>query len=87
LKKTGIHNDDSDALRNCIGSDSAYIGMIGSSTKVAKMHSNFIENGWATEDQWSSVHAPIGLEIHSQSVEEIAVSIAAQLILERNRVK
>jgi xanthine dehydrogenase accessory factor len=81
------HNDDSEALRSCIGSDSAYIGMIGSRTKIAKMHSNFIEKGWATENQWSSIYAPVGLEINSQSVEEIAVSIAAQLVKERNSVK
>ena len=31
------------------------------------------------------VHAPIGLDIHSETPEEIAVSIAAQLIKERRR--
>ncbi|MBA4322258.1 MAG: xanthine dehydrogenase, partial [Odoribacter sp.] len=51
---------------------------------IAKMHRNFIENGWATEEQWSAIHAPVGLDILSKTVEEIAVSIAAQLILVRN---
>jgi len=41
----------------------------------------------ATADQWDKVHAPVGLEIKSQTVEEIAVSIAAQLILVRNSRK
>ena len=27
------------------------------------MHSDFIEKGWATEDQWSRINAPIGLDI------------------------
>lgn len=81
------HNDDSEALRNCITGEAAYIGMIGSRTKIEKMHRNFIGNGWATEEQWSFIHAPVGLEIYSQSVEEIAVSIAAELVLERNRKK
>ena len=46
------HKDDGKALKACIGSDAAYIGMIGSKTKVALMHREFIDNGWATEDQW-----------------------------------
>jgi xanthine dehydrogenase accessory factor len=78
------HDDDANALKPCIGSDAAYIGMIGSKKKIAKMHQNFIQNGWATEKQWSSLHAPVGIDILSQTVEEIAVSIAAQLILVRN---
>lgn len=81
------HNDDSEALKGCIGSRAKYIGMIGSKTKVAKMRNNFITNVWATGEQWDSIHAPVGLEINSQSVEEIAISIAAQLVLERNRLK
>lgn len=79
------HNDDSNALQACIDSNAAYIGMIGSKTKVEKMKRNFIVNGWATPEQWDSIHSPIGLEIGSQSVEEIAVSIAAELVLVRNR--
>ncbi|MGZ7066572.1 MAG: XdhC family protein, partial [Candidatus Aminicenantales bacterium] len=36
--------------------------------------------GWATEEEWGRVRAPIGLEIGSKTVEEIAVSIAAELV-------
>jgi xanthine dehydrogenase accessory factor len=81
------HKDDADALRPCIGSDLAYTGMIGSRTKIASMKASFIGNGWATPGQWDNVHTPIGLEINSQTVEEIAISIAAQLVLVRNSVK
>jgi xanthine dehydrogenase accessory factor len=58
--------------------------MIGSKVKVAKMHTEFIQKKWATEDQWSRIYTPIGLDIRSKTVEEIAVSIAAQLIQVRN---
>ena len=58
--------------------------MIGSKKKVSAMRINFIENGWATNAQWDQIHAPVGLPIKSQTVEEIAVSIAAELILVRN---
>lgn len=78
------HKDDADALRSCMGSDLAYVGMIGSRKKIEAMRTDFIEKGWATPEHWSAVHTPIGLEINSQTVEEIAVSIAAELILVKN---
>jgi xanthine dehydrogenase accessory factor len=78
------HKDDAEALKHCIGSDLAYTGMIGSKNKIASMRDNFIKNGWATLKQWETVYTPIGLEIGSRTVEEIAISIAAQLVLVRN---
>jgi len=78
------HRDDGNALKACIGSDAAYIGMIGSKTKVSLMHIEFIDKGWATEEQWCRIFAPIGLDIKSKTVEEIAISIAAQLIQIKN---
>jgi xanthine dehydrogenase accessory factor len=81
------HNDDAMALKHCIGSRAAYVGMIGSRTKIEKMHRNFVESGLATEEQWSVIHAPIGIEINSKTVEEIAISIAAELVMVRNRGK
>ena len=81
------HREDANALRACIGSDVAYIGMIGSRNKISEMHKEFIENKWATQEQWTRIFAPVGVEINSKSVEEIAVSIAAQLVQVRNREK
>lgn len=78
------HKDDANALRACIASNAAYIGMIGSRKKVALMRNDFIENGWSTEKQWNKINAPIGLDINSRTIEEIAVSIAAQLVQVRN---
>ena len=77
------HSHDADALKPCIGSAAAYTGMMGSRVKVAKMHEEFISKGWATEEQWARICTPIGIEIGSVTVEEIAVSIAAQLIISR----
>jgi len=78
------HKNDADALRSCIGSEAGYIGMIGSKNKIALMRTSFIEKGWCTPDQWQRVFAPVGLDIHSETVQEIAVSIAAQLIKVKN---
>ncbi len=78
------HKDDASALRPCIGRNLAYTGMIGSKNKISAMRISFIENGYATYAQWDKIHAPVGLAIKSQTVEEIAVSIAAELVLVRN---
>ncbi len=81
------HTHDGEALRACIGSDAAYIGMIGSTHKVEIMKKQFLEEGWATPEQWSAIYTPIGLPIGSKTVQEIAASIAAQLVEVRNRKK
>ncbi len=79
------HKKDADALKACIGSKAAYIGMIGSATKISLMRDKFISEGMATSGQWDSIYAPIGVDIHSKTVQEIAVSIAAQLVRIRNQ--
>ena len=77
------HRTDIEALKCCIGSCAAYIGVIGSKRKTALMGKEFVDKKWATPEEWEFVHAPIGIEIHSKSVNEIAVSIIAELIKER----
>jgi xanthine dehydrogenase accessory factor len=61
--------------------------MMGSKKKVAKMHEEFIKNRWATEQQWQEICTPIGIEIGSTTIEEIAVSIAAQLVQTRQKTQ
>ncbi|MDP2898014.1 MAG: XdhC family protein [bacterium] len=79
------HKHDADALRACIHSPAAYIGMIGSKRKVALIRKDFIETGIATEEEFNRVCAPIGLDIGSVTVPEIATSITAQLIAVRRK--
>jgi len=81
------HAHDAAALREVILSQAGYIGMIGSSKKIALMQEKFIKEGWSSPEQFDRVFAPIGIPIPSQSIEEIAVSIAAQLIEARYRNK
>ncbi|MGD1010425.1 MAG: XdhC family protein [Candidatus Aminicenantales bacterium] len=81
------HRHDAEALRASIGRAAAYLGLIGSRTKIALVRREFLEKGWATEEEWERVRAPIGLEIRSKTVEEIAVSIAAELVLVRAGLK
>jgi len=79
------HAGDAEALRSCIRSNAAYIGMIGSRSKIAKMREEFLSKKWATETEWQKIYSPVGLDIGSKTVEEIAMSIAAQLVLVRSR--
>ena len=79
------HKDDGEALRACLDDDVAYIGMIGSKRKIRLMRDEFISQGWATASQFDRVHAPVGLEIGSKTVQEIAVSICAQLVQVRHQ--
>jgi xanthine dehydrogenase accessory factor len=81
------HSHDADALKACIGSEAAYIGMIGSERKVALMRKKFIDEGWAIPAQFDHVFAPIGIDIPSKTVQEIAISIAAQLIQVRGQAQ
>lgn len=79
------HSRDTEALRACIKREAAYIGMIGSSRKVRLVREKFLEEEWATPQEFDRLHAPIGLAIGSATVEEIAVSIAAQLVMVRSQ--
>ena len=79
------HQHDAEALRACIREPAAYIGMIGSRRKVALMREEFRASGWATEEEWDRVFAPIGMDIGAETVPEIATSIVAQLVAVRRR--
>lgn len=81
---TRDHTNDARALKSCIATEAAYVGMIGSRKKVGRIKKSFLAKGLATEEQWSKIHTPIGISIGSQSVQEIALSIAAQLVSERS---
>jgi xanthine dehydrogenase accessory factor len=81
------HRHDAEALRACIHSAAAYVGMIGSRHKVALMRERFLSEGWASAQEWDRVRTPIGLKIGSVTVEEIAVSIAAELVQVRSEAR
>lgn len=81
------HKDDSEALKLCINEETAYLGMIGSRKKVEALREEFIANKWTTTENWNRVYTPIGLDINAQTVEEIAISIMAQIIRVKNGSK
>lgn len=78
------HNHDEQALSAVINSDAKYLGMIGSRRKIKLIFDDLVAAG-VDPKRLERVHAPIGIDIHSVTVPEIAVSIAAQLIAVRRR--
>jgi len=77
------HNHDQEALYQLADRGACYVGMIGSRRKIRLIYDDLIAEG-ISADVLDAVHAPVGLDIGSQSVAEIAVSIAAELIAHRN---
>jgi xanthine dehydrogenase accessory factor len=77
------HNHDEEALYHLAETPAAYVGMIGSHRKIRLIFDDLAAEGISRE-ALSRVHAPLGLDIGSQTVTEIAVSIVAELIAHRN---
>ena len=80
------HQHDEEALHSVVESKARYVGLIGSRRKIKLILDDLMELG-ISEDDLARVYAPIGLDINSKTVPEIAVSIAAQLIQVRNSAK
>jgi xanthine dehydrogenase accessory factor len=81
------HKYDRVVLEQAIKTDAGYIGMIGSKSKREAIYQAIIASGAATAEQLEGVHSPIGLPIGGETPEEIAVSIVAELIQEREKQK
>jgi xanthine dehydrogenase accessory factor len=79
------HQFDAQVLKKCINSNAGYIGMMASRRKIKQMREAFIRKKWSTPEQFNQVHTPIGVRIGSQTVQEIAVSIAAEMVMVRNQ--
>jgi xanthine dehydrogenase accessory factor len=76
------HVHDVHALRRVIDSPAAYLGMIGSRRRVFAVFKLLHGEGVPVE-RLLRVHAPIGLDIKTETPGEIAVSIGAELLKAR----
>ena len=65
-----------------VRTEARYVGMIGSKRKVLSVY-KALENAGYKAEEFERVYAPMGLEIGALSPEEIAVSIAAELVAVR----
>ena len=76
------HKDDFEVQRHVLRTEARYIGVIGSAHKKKAVFDRLREYGYG-DDDFSRVTAPIGLDIGGETPAEIAVSIAAQLVMVR----
>jgi xanthine dehydrogenase accessory factor len=76
------HAYDLAVLRQITGKNCAYVGVIGSKTKAAALKQQLIQEG-VSRETLDKINTPIGLRIKSETPEEIAVSIAGEMILRR----
>lgn len=79
----GYRTDDI-ALRSLIDKDFKYLGVLGSQSKMEKMFEEWRKDN-LSELKLNKLFAPIGVPIDSQTPEEIAVSIAAEIISVKNK--
>ena len=78
------HGHDQEALQYLAPTVAPYVGLIGSRRKIKMIFEALLDEG-IDEQALGRVSAPVGLDIGSESVVEIAVSIVAELIARRNR--
>lgn len=79
----GYRTDDI-AIRALLNRSFRYFGILGSKNKIAKMFEGYLEEG-IPKELLTPLHAPVGISINSQTPEEIAISIAAEIIRVKNR--
>jgi xanthine dehydrogenase accessory factor len=70
---------DKECLKQVAMTEAGYIGMIGSRRKMTIVFKELVEEG-IPEERLDIVHAPVGLDIGAETPEEIALSIAAEML-------
>lgn len=78
------HRDDMRVLRWAITTEARYIAMIGSKRKTISIIREFEKEG-VPRELFERIHAPMGLEIGAVTPEEIAISVAAEMIATRRQ--
>lgn len=73
---------DKQALLSVVGRGLRFVGVLGSRTKAAKLQDALRERG-VDAGELARIRSPLGMSIGAQTPEEIAVSIAAELVAAR----
>ena len=76
---TAGHKSDIDVVIQAMHAKPAYLGCLGSRRKTAFVRARLEQEGF-TQDQIDELHLPIGVAIEAEDPEEIAISIAAEMI-------
>ncbi len=86
LVATRGHRHDLEILRWLLSTEIEYLGLMSSRRKWRILSKALRETGFPTE-KLAAVHAPVGLDIHSETVPEIAVSIISEIVNHYRRAK
>lgn len=78
----GYRTDDK-ALRALLDKQFKYLGLLGSKKKIEEMFNAYRSEG-VSDEVLKKIYSPIGIHIKSQTPEEIAISIAAEIISVKN---
>ena len=82
---THSHALDYAVLRRAMATEARYVGLIGSRKKTVLFRERLAADGVDPADIDARLHMPVGLPIGAETPEEIAVSIAAELIDELHK--
>lgn len=77
------YKSDEIVIRSLLGKDLKYFGVLGSQAKMKTLLRDLEKDG-VEHERLTSIRTPIGLAINSRTPEEIAVSIAAEIIAVKN---
>lgn len=86
LVVTRGHRYDRVCLEAILKKPYAYVGMMASRGRSALLKKQMEEDGFDRK-VLDEIHTPVGLDIHAETPEEIAVSIVSELIKEKNSVR
>ena len=77
------HKHDRQVVEKLLGHDLRYLGLMGSASKVKRLFADMAAEA-ADPEALARVRAPIGMTIRSHTPEEIAISVAGEIIGIRN---
>ena len=77
------HTSDYEALKEVVGKDYKYLGLIGSKRKINTLMQDAVKEGLNVIDN-KRLFSPIGLDIAKNDPAEIALSIMAEILLIKN---
>jgi len=77
------YRTDKTVLKQLLHLPFFYVGLLGSDHKIKTLFDELKSEGFSAE-LLKKVHGPIGIDISSKTTKEIAVSIAAEVIREKN---
>lgn len=78
------YRTDKVVLKQLVDKSFFYVGLLGSHHKIKMLLEELVAEGFSSQSL-KNIHTPIGIDIFSKTTKEIAVSIAAEIIREKNK--